>query len=87
MDSDLSSGQRYPAFEQLEPEVEVSRVDEIAILSCVHEGMYDFVHRVSHEIAFNPPYESSAINGLQNTVSYFTVLCGMIKLRQNTIEG
>ena len=58
--------------------MEVSRADEIAILSCVHEGMYDFVHRVSHEIAFNPPYESSAINGLQNTVSYFTVLVELL---------
>ena len=26
--------------------MEVSRADEIAILSCVHEGMYDFVHSV-----------------------------------------
>ena len=58
-------------------ENEVSRADEIAILSCVHEGMYDFVHRVGHEIAFNPPRESSA-NVLQNTVSYFTVLVELL---------
>ena len=42
----------------------VSRADEIAILSCVHEGIYDFVNTVSHEIAFNLPREPS--NGLQN---------------------
>ena len=57
--------------------MKVSRADEIAILYCVHEGMYDFVRRVSHEIAFNPPRESSA-NGLQNTVSYFTVLVELL---------
>ena len=39
--------------------MEVIRADEIAILSCVHEGIYDFVHTVSHEITFNLPHEPS----------------------------
>ena len=38
--------------------MEVIRADEIAIVSCVHdEGIYDFVHTVSHEITFNLPHE------------------------------
>ena len=41
-------------------EVEVTRADEIAILSCVHEGIYDLVHTVSYEITFNLPREPSA---------------------------
>ena len=28
---------------------EISRVDEIAILSCIHEGIYDFIHSLSHD--------------------------------------
>ena len=40
--------------------MEVTRADEIAILSCVHEGIYDLVHTVSHEITFNLPREPSA---------------------------
>ena len=40
--------------------MEVIRADEIAILSCVYEGIYDFMHTVSHEITFNLPHEPSA---------------------------
>ena len=36
-------------------EVEVTRADEIAILSCVHKRIYYFVHTVSHKITFNLP--------------------------------
>ena len=43
-------------------EVEVTRTDEIAILSCVHEGIYDFVHTVSHENTFNLPREPIAFS-------------------------
>ena len=72
--------------------MEVTCADEIAILSCVHEGIYDFVHTVSHEIAFNLPREPSA-NGVQNEDRVIlhrfsgAALCRMIKLRQNTIKG
>ena len=43
-------------------EVEVTPADEIAILSCVHEGIHDFVHTVSHEITFNLPREPIAFS-------------------------
>ena len=75
-------------------EVEITRADEIAILSCVHEGIYDFVHTVSHEIALKLPREpESSANGLQNEDRVIlhrfggAALCRMIKLRQNTIKG
>ena len=50
-------------------EVEVTRADEIAILSCVHEGIYDLVHTVSHEITFNLPREPSAFFYLPSSSS------------------
>ena len=40
--------------------MEATRADEIAILSCVHEGIYDFVHTVNNETTFNLPREPSA---------------------------
>ena len=50
-------------------EVEVTRADEIAILSCVHEGIYDLVHTVSHEITFNLPRKRSAFFYLPSSSS------------------
>ena len=62
---DNNSWMKFIEIIRSQSEVEVTRADEIAILSGVHEGIYDFDHTVSHEIAFNLPREPSAY-GLQN---------------------
>ena len=57
---DNKSSIKFTEILKSQSEVGVTRADEIAILSCVHEGIYDFVLTVSHEITFNPPHEPSA---------------------------
>ena len=74
--------------------MDVTRGNEISILSCVHEGIYDFVHTVSLDNSLNLPHEpETSATGLQNDDHVIlhrfggAALCRMIKLRQNTIMG
>ena len=74
--------------------VEVTRGDEISMLSCVHDGIYDFVDTVSLENSLNLPHEpETSATGLQNEYHVIlhrfggAALCRMIKLRQDTIMG
>ena len=74
--------------------MDVTRGNEISILSCVHEGIYDFVHTVSLANSLNLPHEpETSATGLQNEDHVIlhrfggAALCRMIKLRQNTIMG
>ena len=57
---DNKSWIKFTEILKSQSEVEVTRADEIAILSCVHEGIYDLVQTASHEITFNLPREPSA---------------------------
>ena len=75
-------------------DIQITRVDEIAVLSCIHEGIYDFTHAASHETALNLPREpETSVCGLLNEDRVIlhrfggAALCRMIKLRQNTIKG
>ena len=52
---DNNSWIKFIEIPNRQSEVEVTRADEIAILSCVHEGIYDLVQTASHEITFNLP--------------------------------
>lgn len=71
---------------------EISLVDEIAVLSCIHEGIYDFIHSLSHENALSLPVQdaNASVVSEDKVILYRfggAALCRMIKLRQNTIEG
>ena len=75
-------------------DTQITRADEIAVLSCIHEGIYDFMHAVSHETALNLPREPETSAGglpIEDRVILHrfggVALCRMIKLRQNTIKG
>ena len=71
---------------------QISRVDEIAVLSCVHERVYDFFHSLSHDNALSlPGHDANASVLSEDKVILYrfggAALCRMIKLRQNTIKG
>ena len=71
---------------------EISRVNEIAVLSCIHEGVYDFFHSLSHDNALSlPGHDANASVLSEDKVILYrfggAALCRMIKLRQNTIKG
>ena len=71
---------------------EMSRVDEIAVLSCMHEGICDFIHSLSHDNALSlPGHDANASVLSEDKVILYRIggaaLCRMIKLRQNTIKG
>ena len=42
----------------------ISHADRIAMLSCVHEAMYDFTHVLIHESVINLPSKVNTSDGL-----------------------
>ena len=43
-------------------EVEISRVDEVAVLSGIHEAIYDATHSLSHKILLKLPSQNTSAN-------------------------
>ena len=71
---------------------EISRVDEIVLLSCIHEGIYDFIHSLSHDNALSlPGHDAKASVLSEDKVILYRfgggALCRMIKLRENAIKS
>ena len=70
-----------------------SHANRIAVLSCIHEAIYDFTHTLSHESVIDLPSKANTSDGLpiedRIILHRFggAALCRMIKQRQNTIKG
>ncbi|XP_044169420.1 uncharacterized protein LOC122953555, partial [Acropora millepora] len=71
----------------------ISHADRIAVLSGIHEAIYDFTHALSHERVIDLPSKANTGDGLSiedRTILHRfggATLCRMIKLRENTIKG
>lgn len=71
----------------------ISHADGIAVLSGIHEAIYDFTHALSHERVIDLPSRANTSDGLpiedRIILHRFggAALCRMIKLRENTIKG
>ena len=67
--------------------------DRIAVLSGIHEAIYDFTHALSHERVIDLPSKTNTGDGLpigdRIILHRFgsAALCHVIKLQENTIKG
>ena len=70
----------------------ISHADRIAVLSGIHEAIYDFTHALSHRV-IDLPSKANTGDGLpiEDCIILHrfggAALCRMIKLRENTIKG
>lgn len=53
---------------------EISPVDEIAVLSCIHEGIYDVIHSLSHENALSLPVQRTRTPVLSVKIKFFYIV-------------
>ena len=56
----------------------ISRIDEITVLLCIHEAVYDAAHKFSHENALNLPSQDNSVSG--NRVEDRVILIALVEL-------